>query len=61
MLEKREIMLNEADSLRELRLTEQALFNEYAYACLCAERKAVKEFLCGELKIIAEDMEKVSR
>ena len=60
MLDKREIMLNEADSLKELRLTEEALFNEYSYACLCTERKSVKEFLFSELKIIAQDMEKLN-
>ena len=61
MLEKREIMLNERDSLRELKMTEQTLFNEYSYACLFVERKEVKEFLFSELKVIAEDMEIVSK
>ena len=61
MLDKREIMLNEGDSLKELRLTEEGLFNEYSYACLVAEKKEVKEFLFSELKTIVEDMERMGR
>ena len=61
MLDKREIMLNETDSLRELKLTEEAIFNEYAYACVCVERKSVRDFLFSELKTIAQDMEILTR
>ncbi len=60
MLDKREIMLNEQDSLNELRLTEEALFREYSYAALSVERKEVREFLFAELKTIAEDLQKLS-
>ena len=61
MLDKREIMLNEADSLSELRFTEESIFNEYAYACLFVERKSVRDFLFSELKTIAQDMEILAR
>ena len=45
MLEKREIMLNEKDSLNELKHTEEQLFKEYSYAALQVERKEVRDFL----------------
>ncbi len=60
MLDKREIMLNEKDSLNELKLTEEELFKEYSYAALCVERKEVREFLFSELKTIVEDLQKLS-
>lgn len=60
MIDKREIMLNEKDSLNELRLTEEALFKEYSYAALCVERKEVREFLFSELKTIVEDLQKIN-
>ncbi len=60
MLDKREIMLNEKDSLAELKNTEETLFKEYASAVLCVERKEVREFLFSRLKTIAEDLQKIS-
>ena len=60
MLDKRESMLNEKDSLTELALTEETLFKEYAHAALCVERKEVREFLFSRLKTIAEDLQKIS-
>lgn len=60
MIDKREIMLNEKDSLNELRLTEEALFKEYSCAVLCVERKEVREFLFSQLKAIVEDLQKLN-
>ncbi|MBQ8320202.1 MAG: hypothetical protein IJX81_04915 [Clostridia bacterium] len=60
MLDKREIMLNERDSLKELILTEGELFRAYAYAALKANRKEIREFLLGELKSITRDLEKLN-
>ena len=60
MLDKREIMLNEKDSLNELKHTEKELFKEYSYAALQVERKEVRDFLFSQLKTIAEDLEKLN-
>ena len=60
MLDKREIMPNEKDSLNELKHTEEQLFKEYSYAALQVERKEVRDFLFSQLKTIAEDLEKLN-
>jgi len=55
-LEKREITLNEYDSIKDGFCQEKALLGEYV-SCLClAERKETKAELLSMMKEVGEDM-----
>ena len=55
-LEKREITLNEFDSLKEMFYLEKMLLNEYL-ECLCkAERKETRGELLRMMKEVGEDL-----
>ncbi len=55
-LEKREITLNEFDSLKDIFYTEKCLLSEYTLAIAKAERKETRTALINECKEIAEDL-----
>ena len=55
-LEKREITLNEKDSVRDLFFLEKGLFSEYAQAVDKMGRKETREKLMGFMKEVVEDM-----
>lgn len=61
MLEKREIMLNEKDSIREMILFEEGLLKEYEDAAARAERREVKEFLLAGREEIKEDIQTLDK
>lgn len=54
-LEKREITLNECDSLRDIRMLEKALLNEYLTALSVMERKETRECVLALIKENAEE------
>ena len=58
-LEKREITLNEADSLKDVFYLERTLFREYSKGEGYAERKELTNELTTLIKEAKEDMEKV--
>lgn len=55
-LEKREITLNEFDSLKDVFYIEKTLLNEYVYALSKATRKQTRGELMRLLKETGEDM-----
>ena len=55
-LEKREITLNEQDSLMDVSLLEKALLFEYVEALSKADRKETRERLIGFMKEACEDL-----
>ncbi len=55
-LEKREITLNEADSLKDALLCESALLKEYAVCAVKAERKETRFAIQSHMKEIAEEI-----
>ena len=55
-LEKREITLNEYDSLKDVFYTEKTLLNEYAIAISKAQRQETKKELLRLMKEVGEDM-----
>ena len=55
-LEKREITLNEFDSLKDVFYGEKSLLLEYARVICKAERKETREFLCQTLASLAKDV-----
>ena len=55
-LEKREITLNEYDSLKDVFYTEKILLNEYAIAISKAQRQETKKELLRLMKEVGEDM-----
>ena len=55
-LEKREITLNEYDSLQDAYYQEKSLLNEYIYALFKMERKETKEMLLLLIKEPAEEI-----
>ena len=55
-LEKREITLNETDSVKDVLYTQKALLAEYVDVLESAERKATREELLRLLKATGEDM-----
>ena len=54
-LEKREITLNEKDSLTDLLLLERAILSAYAQACGEAERKESRLLIMENFKETAKD------
>ena len=59
-LEKREITLNECDSLRDVLFLEKSLLNEYAEALTRVRRKETRERLLDYIKGVAEELFLVS-
>ncbi|MBQ8685700.1 MAG: hypothetical protein IJ514_05995 [Clostridia bacterium] len=55
-LEKREITLNEFDSLKDVFYTEKTLLNEYTCALAKAERKETRGELMRMIKEVGEDL-----
>ena len=55
-LEKREITLNEFDSVKDIFYTEKCLLSEYVLAIAKAERKETRGELISISKEIAEDV-----
>lgn len=55
-LEKREITLNEADSMQDISYMQKILLTEYINALEKAERKSVREELLSLMKETGEDM-----
>ena len=55
-LEKREITLNEQDSLMDVAFLEKALLFEYVEALSKADRKETRERLIGFMKEACEDL-----
>lgn len=55
-LEKREITLNECDSLRDVLFLEKSLLNEYAEALTRVRRKETRERLLEYIKGVAEEL-----
>jgi hypothetical protein len=55
-LEKREITLNECDSLRDIRILEKSLLNEYLTALAVMERKETRECVLALIKENAEEL-----
>lgn len=55
-LEKREITLNEFDSIKDAFYIEKNLLNEYVYTLSFAQRKETREQLLKLLKEVGEDM-----
>ena len=55
-LEKREITLNEKDSLSDMLFMEKALLLEYVESLTKADRKETRERLLGFIKDTAEDL-----
>ena len=55
-LEKREITLNEQDSLMDVSLLEKALLFEYVEALSKSDRKETRERLIGFMKEACEDL-----
>ena len=55
-LEKREITLNEKDSLSDVLLMEKGLLLEYVESLAKADRKETRERLLGLIKETAEDL-----
>jgi hypothetical protein len=58
-LEKREITLNEADSLKDVFYIERTLFREYSEGKGRSDRKDVNNELATLVEEAKEDMEKV--
>lgn len=54
-LEKREITLNEKDSLQDMLYTEKILLTEYANRVCFCEKKETLDVLCALLREAAED------
>lgn len=54
-LEKREITLNEKDSLTDMLLLERSLLNAYAISCGEAERKESRILITEHFKETAKD------
>ena len=55
-LEKREITLNEADSLTDVFYTQKNLATHYIHALECVQRKESKGVLLSLLKEVGEDL-----
>jgi len=55
-LEKREITLNEADSLKDVFYTEKALLDRYADALAVADNKETQNELLRLMREVGEDM-----
>ena len=55
-LEKREITLNECDSLRDVLFLEKSLLNEYVDALTRVRRKETRERLLEYIKGVAEEL-----
>ena len=53
---KREITLNEKDSIQDLLTAEKALLNDYVSAHFKIERKETRRFLCDCIAKVAEDV-----
>lgn len=55
-LEKREITLNERDSLQDTLYMQKTLLNAYGYALDCAAKKATRVALLDGLRVVGEDV-----
>lgn len=55
-LEKREIMLNETDSVNDVKYIEKQLLSEYLETISLASRKETRKELIRMMREIAEDM-----
>ena len=55
-LEKREITLNECDTLRDVLFLEKALLGEYVEALTKVRRKETRERLLEYIKSVAEEL-----
>ncbi len=55
-LEKREITLNEKDSLKDILFLEKALLNEYVETLIYVTRKEERERLLTRIKETAEEI-----
>ncbi len=55
-LEKREITLNEYDSLKDMFFMEKTLLNEYNFFLAAAQRKETRSELLRLVKEVGEDM-----
>ena len=55
-LEKREITLNETDSVKDVAYTQKNLLTQYVNALEYAERKSVREELLHLMKQTGEDL-----
>ena len=55
-LEKREITLNETDSVKDVAYTQKNLLTQYVNALEYAERKSVREELLRLMKQTGEDL-----
>ena len=55
-LEKREMTLNECDTLRDVLLLEKALLGEYVEALTKVRRKETRERLLEYIKSVAEEL-----
>lgn len=53
---KREITLNEKDSIKDLLASERGLLNGYVFALFHAERKETRRYLSDCLCEVAEDV-----
>ncbi len=60
-LEKREITLNERDSLKDIYYFGKMLITEYENALSCAERKDVTNELSGLLEGLKADTQSLSK
>ena len=55
-LEKREITLNEKDSILDAAYSSKLLLSEYAHALTCVSRKEIREELLERIKETSEDV-----
>lgn len=53
---KRDITLNEKDSVEDMLLFERALLRDYCAALFTAERKETRTFFVGAISDVAEDV-----
>lgn len=60
-LEKREITLNETDSLKDVYYLEKTLLREYSARLALAKCQETKHELSAMLKEVSEDMENVEK
>ena len=60
-LEKREITLNETDSLKDVYYLEKTLLREYSARLALAKCQETKHELSALVKEVTEDMEKVEK
>ena len=55
-LEKREITLNEYDSIQDVLLLEKNIICAYVNALECVQRKEIRSCLCTHLQAVAKEI-----